>query len=306
MHRKGTWEKISKQVRDYSAAAGFSLVVRWVRKMDYSRASDWGARLGRLGYRLIGNHRRRSLKNLARVFGEERSPHELERIATAMFENFFRSGFECVAYSHLPAVEKKEYVQIIGKEKLDEALGLGRGVIALTAHMGNFLILMTRLALEGYDIDLLVKKMKDKKVEQRLQKLREEFSLNTIYVNPKIQAAKSSLEALKNNHVLVLLGDQKQGEGGVDITFFGMPAKAAAGPISLSISTGAPVLPMFMVRNPDQITHTLVIDAPLELTRTGSKKKDIEINAQKYTDVIQSYVEKYPDQWIWNHKRWAQ
>jgi KDO2-lipid IV(A) lauroyltransferase len=223
-----------------------------------------------------------------------------------MFENFFRSGFECVAYSNLPAVEKKEYVQIIGKEKLDEALGFGRGVIALTAHMGNFLILMTRLSLEGYDVDLLVKKMNDKKVEQGLQDLRQELNINTIYINPKIQSTKACLGALKNNHVLVLLGDQKQRKSGVDVTFFGIPTKAAAGPIFLSIATGAPVLPMFIVRNPDRITHTLVIEPPLELSRTGSKKKDMDLNVQKYTDVIQSYVQKYPDQWTWNHKRWAQ
>ena len=223
-----------------------------------------------------------------------------------MFENLFRSGFECVAYSHLSAAEKKGYVQINGKEKLDAALGLGRGVIALTAHMGNFLILMPRLVLEGYDVDLLVKKMKDQKVEQRLQNLRKELSFNTIYAHPKIQSTKASLGALKNNHVLVLLGDQRQRKTGVDVTFFGILAKAAAGPISLSIATGAPVLPMFMVRNPDQITHTLVIETPLKLTRTGSRQKDIEINVQKYTDVIQSYVQQYPDQWTWNHRRWAQ
>jgi KDO2-lipid IV(A) lauroyltransferase len=298
-------KKISKQVRDYAAAAGLSILIRWLRKMDYARASNRGARLGSFGYRLLRTQRRRSLKNLARVFGQEKSPHELERIAAAMFENFFRSGFECVAYANLPVLEKKEYVQIIGKEKLEEALGFGRGVIALTAHMGNFLILMTRLSLEGYDVDLLVKKMRDKKVEQGLQDLRMELNISTIYVNPKIQSARACLGALKNNHVLVLLGDQKQRKTGVDVTFFGKPAKAAAGPISLSIATGAPVLPMFMVRNPDQITHTLMIEAPLEPTRTGSRMKDIEINVQKYTDVIQSYVQKYPDQWTWNHKRWA-
>lgn len=122
--------------------------------------------------------------------------------------------------------DHKKYVHIAGKEKLDEALGFGRGVIALTAHMGNFLILMTRLTLEGYDVDLLVKKMKDKKVEQGLQDLRQEL--------------------------------------------------------------------------------TLVIEPPLELSRTGSKKKDMDLNVQKYTDVIQSYVQKYPDQWTWNNKQWAQ
>jgi len=303
---KANMGKISQQLRDYTASMGLSILVRWMRKMDYARASEWGARFGRLGYRLISNHRKRALENLARVFGQEKSPHVRESISATMFENLFRSGFECVAYADLPTGEKKEYVQVIGREKLDEALGLGRGVIALTAHMGNFLILMTRLTIEGYNVDLVVKKMKDRKVEQKLQDLRKELGINTIYVNPKVQSTRASLKALKNNQVLVLLGDQKQRKAGVDVTFFGKPAKAAAGPISLSIATGAPVVPMFMVRNPDKITHTLVIESPLQLTRTGSRKKDIEINVQKYTDVIQSYVQKYPDQWTWNHRRWAQ
>lgn len=297
-------EKISKQIRDYTAAAGLSILLFWLRRMDYPRASAWGARLGHPAFRLIRNHRRRSLKNLALVFGEEKSPHELEGIVAGLFENFFRSGLECVAYGSLSAEKKRQYVQILGKEKLDDALSSGRGVIVLTAHLGNFLIIMTRLALEGYNVDLLVKKMKDKRVEERLNNLRKDFGFNSIYVNPKIQSVKASLRALKNNHVLVILGDQRQRRAGVDVKFFNMPAKAAAGPISFALSTGAPILPMFMVRNPDGITHTLHIDDPIELTITGSKKKDIAINVQKYTDVIQSYVEKHPAQWIWDHKRW--
>ncbi len=89
------------------------------------------------------------------------------------------------------------------------------------------------------------------------------------------------------------------------MTFFGIPANAAAGPISLSLSTGAPVLPMFMVRNQDSITHTLFIEDPLEMSITGSKENDIQTNVQKYTDVIESYVKRYPAQWAWGHNRWA-
>ena len=60
-----------------------------------------------------------------------------------------------------------------------------------------------------------------------------------------------------------------------------------------------------MVRNQDGITHTLFIEDPLEISRTGSKEDDIKIHVQKYTDVIQSYVERYPTQWTWDHKRWT-
>ena len=128
---------------------------------------------------------------------------------------------------------------------------------------------------------------------------------SSIYVTPKFQSVKASLRSLKNNHVLVLHGDQRQRDGGIDVTFFGIPAKAAAGPISLSLSTGAPVIPMFMVRNQDRITHTLFIEDPLEMSITGSKEDDIRANVQKYTDVIESYVQRYPAQWTWGHSRWA-
>jgi KDO2-lipid IV(A) lauroyltransferase len=239
------------------------------------------------------------------VFGEEKSFRELNGTAAAMFENFSRSGFECLAYGNLPDSEKREYVQIIGKEKLADALSAGRGVIALSAHMGNFLIMMTRLALEGYSVDLLVKRMEDKRVEERLNNLRKGFGFNSIYLRPPMQSIKTSLRALKDNHVLVILGDQREGQAGVDVTFFGMPATAASGPIALSLSTGAPVLPMFMVRNEDGVTHTLTIEAPLEMSIAGSKEENIRANEQKYTDVIQSYVQRYPVQWAWDHKRWA-
>jgi KDO2-lipid IV(A) lauroyltransferase len=240
------------------------------------------------------------------VFGGERTPEQLEGIVKLLFEGFFRSAFECVTYANLSLEDRRAYVHLAGKEKLDEALASGRGVISVSAHLGNFLILMGRLAVEGYAVDLVVKKMKDKRVEDRLQTLRNELGYHSIYMNPRIQSAKASLASLKSNHVLVLLGDQRQRQAGVDVTFFGIPTNAAAGPISLSRSTGAPVLPMFMVRNPDGITHTLFIEDPLEMRVGGSKQEDIRTDVQKYTDVIESYVQRYPAQWAWGHNRWTE
>ena len=164
---------------------------------------------------------------------------------------------------------------------------------------------MGRLAVEGYQVDLVVKKAKTESIEDRLQALRNELGYDSIYVTPRIQSVRASLTSLKNNHVLVLHGDQRQRTGGIDVTFFGIPATAAAGPISLALSTGAPVIPMFMARNKDGITHTLFIEDPLDTSITGSKEDDIKTHVQKYTDVIQSYVQEHPTQWTWDHKRWA-
>jgi KDO2-lipid IV(A) lauroyltransferase len=298
-------KKAINEFRDLVSSIGLSILIRIVGLIDYRRASAWGAYLGRLAYHVVPRHRRSSLGNLTRVFGDERSAEQLKEIVRTLFEGFFRSAFECVAYGRLSPEDRRKYVHIVGKEKLDKALASGRGVISLSAHLGNFLILMSRLAVEGYHVDLVVKKMKDRRVEDRLENLRKELGYHSIYVKPEMRSIRASLKSLKNNHVLVLHGDQKQRMTGIDVTFFGIPAKAAPGPISLSLSTGAPVVPMFMVRNEDGITHTLFIEDPLEMDITGSKEDDIRTNVQKYTDVIESYVQTYPAQWSWGHSRWS-
>ncbi|MFZ2633900.1 MAG: lysophospholipid acyltransferase family protein [Desulfosalsimonadaceae bacterium] len=294
-----------KKARDYLGSIWLSSIIKRLEKVDYTSASDRGARLGRIAYILFRKQRRRTLKNLRSIFKEKKTPDQCKGIVLRLFENFFRSGFECIAYSNLPADEKKNYVRIVGKEKLDNALASGRGVVALSAHFGNFLIMMARLSLEEYCVDLLVKKMKDERVEALLQKLRDKLEYHTIYVNGKIQAAKSSMSSLKKNHVLVMLGDQRQKRAGVDVTFLGLPAKAATGPVSFALSCGAPIVPMFMVRNSDNVTHTLFIEDPIEMSISGEKERDLKTNVQKYTNAIEAYVQKYPDQWIWNHKRWT-
>lgn len=294
-----------KRARDYVASIGLALLIRKLHRTSYPSASAWGGRMGRLAFRLIGRYRRRAHENLNHVFGHEKSPDQLDAMVRILFENFFKSGFECAAYAGLSAQDKKKYVRIVGREKLDEALEMGRGVISLTAHLGNFLIMMARLAVDGYPVDLVVKPAKNERFEKSLQALREELGYHSIYATPAIASAKRSLAGLKRNHILVLFGDQRQRKAGVDVTFFKMPALAAQGPVSLALSTGAPILPMFIVRNQDGLTHTLYIEDRLEMDISGTKERDIRVNVQKYTDVIQAYVEKYPAQWIWDHKRWA-
>jgi len=298
-------KEAGKRSTDHMESIGISVLIRIIRKVAYPRASVWGARFGRLAYHVSSKYRRRSLENLTRVFADEKTPDEREELVKIFFENFFRNAFELVPYAELSPEGRKKYVHIVGKEKLDEALTLGRGVISVSAHLGNFLIMMSRLAVEGYHVDIVLKKIKNERFEDRMRNLRNKLNYSSIYVNPRLQSVKASLASLKNNHVLVLLGDQRPRQAWIDVTFFGMPAKAAAGPIALALSTGAPVVPMFMVRNQDIISHTLFIDDPLEMCITGSKNNDIRINVQKYTDVIQSYVQTYPSQWMWGHRRWA-
>ncbi len=299
-------EDRGKRVRNRFLSWGFSFLVLLMRRIGYPRASRWGRRVGRVVYHLVPKNRERAFENLERVFGPGEPSVAREAMVKAVFENFVRSAFELVPYGALPPEQKRRYVRLAGKERLDRALSQGRGVIGLSAHLGNFLILTDRLAVEGYPVDLIVKGSKTDGIEERLQALRDELGYCSIYVTPRVQSVRASLRSLKENHVLVLHGDQRQRDGGIEVTFFGIPATAAAGPITFAQSTGAPVLPMFMIRNGDGPTHTLVIEEPLEIDPSvGSKQEVIRVHVQKYTDLIQSYVERYPTQWAWDHKRWV-
>ena len=271
--------------------------------MDYRRASNLAEPLGRLLVNLVRKRHARAVNNLSWVFGNEKSLEEIHEIIQSVAVNFLRSAFECLMFGKLNDDEKKQYVRITGKEKLDAALQNGKGVIILTAHFGNFLILMSRLADEGYDVVLLVKEMKNKRVEGLLQRIRNEHGYKSLYVTSMKQSIKEALSALKKNQLVVLLSDQRN-KRGVEVEFFGLKTKAPIGAVKLSLATGAPILPMFMIRKPDKLTHELHICDPIEISVTGDTAVDIASNTQKCMDVIESFVRRYPSQWMWFYNRW--
>jgi Kdo2-lipid IVA lauroyltransferase/acyltransferase len=144
--------------------------------------------------------------------------------------------------------------------------------------------------------------MRDKGVEDILQRMRTDQGMKTIYVLPSAQCIKACNSALAANEILVLLNDQHQ-KNGVQVEFFGKPVLTAAGPASLALATDAAVVPMFIIRNPDD-THRLVISEQIELVRTGDRKRDVVVNTQAFTKITESYVLRYPEQWAWNQRRW--
>lgn len=261
-----------------------------------------GARLGTLMYYLSRSHRRRSLDNLNIVFGASKTFNEKKTLAQTAFQNFAKSGIEMAMYHSLPGSVLREHVVIEGKEHLDRALERGMGVIGLTAHFGNFILLHGRLGVEGYAINTVVKALRDTGVEEILQRMRSGQGIKTIYVSPMAQCVRACNAALASNEILVLLNDQPY-KRGVKVDFFGVPAWTATGPASLALATDAAVVPMFIIRNPDD-THRLVISDAVPLVRTENRKQDILANTQAFTRITESYVSRYPEQWAWNQRRW--
>jgi KDO2-lipid IV(A) lauroyltransferase len=261
-----------------------------------------GRQLGRMFFHLDWERRKVALENLHIAFGEEKSEKELLAIARKAFQNL---GMMAIEFFRIPGMDVeafKKRVQIEGLEEALRLLGKGRGVLLLLSHFGNWELMGIMSKLIGDSIMVIAKPMKkNKRVDRFITEIRSAAGLEVI---SSIKASRIVIKALSRNRVVGILIDQraKRSEG-IWADFFGKKAPTTPGLAVLAMKTGAPVVPVFMVRNGFE-KHRLVIQGPLELVHTGDIKKDVEANTQLFNDTLESMIRRYPDQWFWVHRRW--
>jgi len=193
---------------------------------------------------------------------------------------------------------------IIGQENLDDAFKQKKGVIAVTAHFGNFPLMMLYFAERGYDVYCIMRHTRDPEFDKYLYKRREEKGLKSIYTQPRRESVVKSLKALRNNALLFIPVDQNFGaSGGVYVDFFGKKAATAPGPAVFSERTGAPIVPMFIIRDGND-KHKIIIEKPLELEIKDGDQKTTQYNMARITAIVEKYIRKYPHEWAWMHRRW--
>jgi KDO2-lipid IV(A) lauroyltransferase len=184
-----------------------------------------------------------------------------------------------------------------GEESLRKALAKGNGVIALSAHLGNFTMIGPRLAAEGYPFNVLVKRPADEGFARFLDQLRAKVGLKTISAKPRRVAVRGVLGALRKNEIVLMVADEFK-SGKVEVEFLGRNVPAPRGPITLALRTGAAVVPMFVTRDPnDQLT--LRIAPEIELVKTESISEGVAANTLSFSRHLEEMVRRYPDQWSW-------
>lgn len=256
-----------------------------------------------IGYILTKRHRNIAKDSLNIAFEGQKSEQEIGQIIKKCFKNLGQSMIEMLyMMAHPDKLDEKVFVE--GKQYLDEALKKGNGVVAVTAHFGNFPMMMLYLAQKGYDISTIVRPARDKELEAFLYRKRTELKVETVYALPRQKCVSRSIAALRKNGVLFVPLDQNFGNGkGVYVDFFGQKAATATGPVVFALRTKAVILPMFIIRQPDN-RHQIVIEPPVELEINEDEDKTIADNISKITKLIESYIRKYPYEWGWMHRRW--
>ncbi len=275
-----------------------------LQKMPRAKAMRWGERFGGFAFNFCRLFMKRPLRaamgnlNLAEFPSPTASRSEREALIRRVFIHFSKT---MVDFLRGPNLTKEELPQIVsgeGYEHLDKAIAAGKGVILITAHMGNWEMLGRCVVAHGVPMTVVAREPEDATFAEFIREYRESAGFNVAY---KGGSVRELLTILKANKAVGLLPDQNSGD--VFLPFFGVPAGTVAGPATLALHTGATLIPCYCVRLPDD-TYRMIFAPPIDTHSSGNKDADIQRIMRDANQVLETFIRAYPDQWLWLHHRW--
>ena len=262
-------------------------------------------RLAAIGYRCFHDFRRRSVANLRLALGDRVSDVAIEALAQRSLRNFFHCCVELLIAIESSEDEMRKQITLVGRENLDAALAKGNGVLVLSAHLGNFFLVGSRLAVEGYATSVLVKQPRDNRFAQLVDAYRLKIRQQTIHARPRREALRDLNEVLRKNQLAIVIVDEFRNGSGVEVPFFGRTVISRRGPATLALRTGAAIVPVYLIRQPDD-GLTLIVEPELELDRSAKGSTEVQENTARVTRWLERTVRDNPDQWNWmNIHHWV-
>jgi len=254
-----------------------------------------------LGFHLARRQRHAGLHNLNLAFPEMTEAHR-ERILRGCFQNL---GRLLVEFTHFPQLNKANIAQFVVHDGLDnylEGLKRGRGVIFMTAHFGAWELSSFAHAVYGFPLKFIVRPIDNPRVEALISGYR--TASGNVPIDRR-SAGRDVLKALRQNEAVGILFDQNTTRSeGVFAEFFGIPAATTPAIALFALRTGAAVVPGFLIWDAELQKHRLRLDPPVQLIDTGDLDRDVLENTRLFNKILEGYIRKYPDQWLWIHRRW--
>jgi KDO2-lipid IV(A) lauroyltransferase len=261
-----------------------------------------GSAIGLTFYTVDRRHRRLAIENLRAAF-PLRSPQECRRIARGAFRHFGRLLTALLKFSTLPPAEMLTRVEFEGAERVDSALAAGRGVLFFTGHFGFWELNAIAHPLIRQPIAVLARALDNPRLNALLERVRTCTGNSVIYRRGAVRRVLRLLEA--NQGVALLIDQHIQSGDAVTVDFFNRPASTTSALAALALRTGARVVPVFALPLPGG-RYKMVYEHAVEPPQTPSEDPHEAVRefTQRCTDVLEMYVRRYPDQWLWMHRRW--
>ena len=262
-------------------------------------AYSLGEKVADIRYFFCEESRKIIEENLKQVLGDE-SEEEIKRKARKVFRNFAKYIVDFSRFRRINRSNLEQFITIEGIENLKRSFAAGKGVIALTAHLGNWELGGVTTAILGYPVNAVALRHEEVSVNRLFVQQRTRKGVKVI---PFGTAAKRCYQALQRNEIVALLGDWDIKSKGVRIPFFGKLITLPRGPANLSLKTGAAILPGFTIRGEDD-HFKLFFEEPIFPESTGHKEEDVQRLSKQVSKVLEKYIRRYPEQWFLFHKVW--
>ncbi len=284
-------------------SAGLRGLIASLRALPLSLGLRLGAGVGELLYCIDARDRHVALLNLSIAF-PEKSLAERRGILRASCRNLGRLAVE---FCHLPELSRDtldRYVHFADRAAWERRLAEAdtTGAVIVTAHFGNWELFAYAHGLLGRPVTLIHRPMRNPLVDDIIDAIRTRSGTRAI---AKKSAAKEAIRVLRKRGIVVIPSDQNQTYAyGVFVDFFGKKACTTPGAARLAALTGAKVIPAFLVREGESARHRVEILPEIALVDSGDRHADAVTNTQRCSDAVEAMIRRYPEQWIWFHKRW--
>jgi Kdo2-lipid IVA lauroyltransferase/acyltransferase len=275
------------------------LLIAVIQVMPNSLVSSAGAVVGMIAYVADRNHRRIALENVAAAF-PARTPRAHKRIIRGAFRHFGRLLFELLKFSTLSPDAMLKRVEFEGEERVRAAYAQGKGVLFVTGHFGYWELQAMVHALRLPPMAVIARALDNPALNGLLERMRTRTGNSVIYRRGTIRRAMRQLQA--GESVGVLIDQHILGHDAIYVDFFNRPAATTSAVAALALRTGASVVPLFALPLGGG-RFRMIYEHPVEPPAATSEHPLREFT-QRCTDVLEMYVRRNPELWLWMHRRW--
>ena len=241
------------------------------------------------------------MRNLELAF-PEKPLADRRRILRGEFTSLGRQLAEVCQFPKYTRENVEQVVVYEGFENYERAYARGKGVLFLTAHFGGWELSAFAHSLHGHWLHIVMRPMDNPYLDRLIQSYRTMHGNKTVAKDDFVRGLLAAMKA--GETVGILMDTNMTPPQGVFVNFFGIPACTASGLARIALHTDAAVVPGFTIWDESLGKYRLRFDPAIELVRTADLEGDIVAHTQIFTKVIEEYVRKYPEQWLWVHRRW--
>ena len=271
----------------------------WYGYSHAGRALDWVAPWAGLFYLLHGRRRELAVDNLKAAF-PARSKRECRALIRSTFGHFGRHVIEFLNFDAMSANQMMTLVDVEGEERVEQAMAGGTGVMFYTGHFGYWELQIMVHAFRFAPIVMVARTLDNPLLEWLLERIRTRVGTRVI---PRRGAVRGLMRALMSGGSVGMMIDQHiQDRSAVTIEFFNRPASTTSAVAALALRARAPIIPVFALPLPGG-RYRFVYETPVD-PPAADDPDPIRTYTQRCTDVLEMYVRRYPDLWLWMHRRW--